>query len=245
MIYGSWNIRCDRQNFLSFWVIFCPFNPLTTRKIKILKLRKNTRRYYHFTHLHHKWQSYDVWFLRYGVQQTEFFVILDRFLSSPAPHPYGPRRSKFWKYEKSTWRCYHFTNVYLKWQSYDVSLLRHGVQQTECFVILDCFMPFKPPNNWKNQNFEKTPGDIIILYMCTINDNHMMYGSWDMECDRQNFLSFLGFELTFQSCIVKNSYKISLVLVLPECPPWFSLRVRKCRNFVYYRLLENAFSNLN
>ena len=28
-------------------------------------------------------------------------------------------------------------------------------------------------------------GDIIILQMCTINDNHMMYGSWDMEHNRQ------------------------------------------------------------
>ena len=27
----------------------------------------------------HKWQSYDVWFLRYGAWQTEFFVILDHF----------------------------------------------------------------------------------------------------------------------------------------------------------------------
>ena len=44
-----------------------------------LKIEKNTWRYYHSTHLHHKWQSYDVWFLRYGAQQTEFFVILDRF----------------------------------------------------------------------------------------------------------------------------------------------------------------------
>ena len=26
--------------------------------------------------------------------------------------------------------------------------------------------------------------------MCTTNDIHMMYGSWDMECDRQNFMSF-------------------------------------------------------
>ena len=26
--------------------------------------------------------------------------------------------------------------------------------------------------------------------MCTINDNHMMYGSSDMERDGQNFLSF-------------------------------------------------------
>ena len=74
MMYGSWNIRCDRQKFLSFWAIFCPFSPLTTWKIKILTLKK-------------------------------------------------------------------------------------------------------------------TPGD-IILHICTINDNHMMYGSWDMEHDRQNFLSF-------------------------------------------------------
>ena len=26
--------------------------------------------------------------------------------------------------------------------------------------------------------------------MCTVNDNHMMYGSWDMGCVGQNFLSF-------------------------------------------------------
>ena len=60
------------------------------------------------------------------------------------------------------------------------------------------FLPFwtifctYPPNNPKNQNFEKMkklPGD-IIFHMCTINDNHMMYGSWDMERDRQNFLLF-------------------------------------------------------
>ena len=37
-----------------------------------------------------------------------------------------------------------------------------------------------PPNNPKNQNFEKNeknPRDIIILNMCTINDNHMMHDS--------------------------------------------------------------------
>ena len=61
------------------------------------------------------------------------------------------------------------------------------------FVILDRFLPFYPPNNPKNQNFEKlkkTPGDIIILHMCTTNDNHMMYGSWDIQHNRQNFMSF-------------------------------------------------------
>ena len=75
VIYGSWNIKCDIQKFLSFWDIFCPFSTLTTCKIKILTVKK-------------------------------------------------------------------------------------------------------------------TPGDIIILLICTINDNHMMYGFWDMEHNRHNFLSF-------------------------------------------------------
>ena len=77
MMYSSYNMKCDRQNFLSFSTVFCLFTPLTTQKIKILKKMK------------------------------------------------------------------------------------------------------------------KKSGDIIILHMCTINDNHMMYGSWDMKHDRQNVLSFL------------------------------------------------------
>ena len=41
-----------------------------------------------------------------------------------------------------------------------------------------------PLENPENQNFnklKKLPGYMIILWMCTINDNHMMCGSWDME----------------------------------------------------------------
>ena len=51
---------------------------------------------------------------------------------------------------------------------------------TENFlVILGHFLLFYSANNPKIQNFEKLkmPGDITILHMCTINDNHMMYGS--------------------------------------------------------------------
>ena len=46
------------------------------------------------------------------------------------------------------------------------------------------FCPFttpSPPNNLKNQNFEKmikTPRDITILQMCSINYNYMMYEVW-------------------------------------------------------------------
>ena len=81
-----------------------------------------------------------------------------------------------------------------KWQSYDVRFLRYEVWQAEFFVILDCFLPFYHPNNSKNQNFEKlkkTPEGIIILHMCTINDNQMMYGSWNIGHNRIFFLVIL------------------------------------------------------
>ena len=39
-MYSSWYIERDRHNFLSFWAIFCPFTPLATQKIKILKWKK-------------------------------------------------------------------------------------------------------------------------------------------------------------------------------------------------------------
>ena len=41
-------------------------------------------------------------------------------------------------------------------------------------------MPFYPTNNPENkisEKLKKSPGDIIILKMCTINENHIMYGS--------------------------------------------------------------------
>ena len=48
------------------------------------------------------------------------------------------------------------------------------------FSHFGTFLPFYPPNNPENQNFEnmkKTPRNIIILHKCTINYNHTMYGS--------------------------------------------------------------------
>ena len=53
--------------------------------------------------------------------------------------PYEPKKSKFWKNEKNTWRYYYFTNVYHKWQLYDVWFLRYGAQRTRFFVVLDYF----------------------------------------------------------------------------------------------------------
>ena len=60
---------------------FLPFQPPDSVENQNFKIqKKNTWRFYHLTHLHHKWQSYDAWFLRYGARHTEFLVILDCFL---------------------------------------------------------------------------------------------------------------------------------------------------------------------
>ena len=68
------------------------------------------------------------------------------------------------------------------------------------FCHLDPFLLFYPPNNLKNQNFEKmkkTSGDITVLHMSAINDNHMIYGSSDMKRDGRNFFVILDYFLHF------------------------------------------------
>ena len=126
------------------------------------------------------------------------FVILDHFL--PIFPLTTPKIKIFKKVRKNTWRYYHFTNVYHEWQ-YDLWFLRYG----EYFVILDHFLSFCSPNNLKNQNFDKMkklPGGTIILHMCIINDNHMMYGSWDMEHNRQKWQSY---DVWFLKCGVQQT----------------------------------------
>ena len=47
---------------------------------------------------------------------------------------------------------------------------------------------------WKN---EKSSRKCFHLHKCTINDNHMIYGSWDINCNRQIFLVIFGFFCPF------------------------------------------------
>ena len=106
-----------QHNFLSFWVIFCPFTPLLAPKIKNLK---KIRRYFLFCMCTINKDSWDIMRNR------------QKFLS---------------------------------------------------FLVI-----FIPLTNQKSQFWEKKPGDIISLHLCTTNDNHMMYGSLDIRCNWQSFL---------------------------------------------------------
>ena len=103
--------------------------------------------------MYQKWQLYNVWFLRYWAQQTEFFVILDHFLSFYPPNLKNQNSEKIKKthgyiivLHKCTINDNHMMYIWF---------LGYEIWQTEFFVILDCFLPFYPSNNMKNQHFEK------------------------------------------------------------------------------------------
>ena len=103
--------------------------------MKILKNEKICWRYHHFTHMYQKSQSYDVWFLRYGVRQTEFFVIMDRFLPF-YPH-LDPENENFKKMKKTLEDI-----ISLQMFTINDSHIICGFSDIECnrqkiFVILD------------------------------------------------------------------------------------------------------------
>ena len=65
-------MACEGCNcYFSFWVIFYPFTHLTAQKIKFLKNEKKAWRYHLFTHVHQKFRSDDVQFLRYEVRHMD------------------------------------------------------------------------------------------------------------------------------------------------------------------------------
>ena len=175
-----------------FGTIFAHLFPLTTQKIKILKKKERKKRlemssfYTCAPKIMIIWcMPPEIWcatnrvFCHFG----PFFALL---LLTP--------KFKTWKNLKNAWRYCLFTHVHNKWR-YDAWFLRYKMRQIKFFVILGHFLPFDPRNNPRNQNFEKKnekklARDIIILHFCTTNDDHMIYGSWDIECNRQNVCHF-------------------------------------------------------
>ena len=156
---------------------------------------------------------------------------------------------KNFKFEKSNWRCYHFTFhtcvplMTLIW--YMVPEIWRATDRIFCHFV-PFFLHFFSTSNLENKNFEQnektleilsfctcvqwmalkwslvskisSPMDIIFYHFqlffpiyppeklkfwenekntwrlsfhtCATNDNHIMYGSWDIECNGHNILSF-------------------------------------------------------
>ena len=58
------------------------------------------------------------------------------------------------------------------------------------FVIFYTFNPLLTTKSKIWKKCKKTAGDIIILHMCTINQDHIMYGSWDKKHKDRVFCHF-------------------------------------------------------
>ena len=111
----------------------CSFIPLTTRQNKLLKKRKKRLDiYHHFTKLCHKWQSHDVWFLRYEAWHNflSFWTIFCPFTTLATKRP---KFLKKWKnrleissfYTSVTKAVIIWFTVALIWNATDVFVVFH------------------------------------------------------------------------------------------------------------------------
>ena len=120
----------------------------------------------------------------YGAWQTEFCFHFGPFFALLSPPP--PNNQENQNFEKIK-KCLKILSFYTYVPQMTIWYMVLEIwSSTEFFVILDHFLPFYPYQTrkskfWKN---EKMPGDIFISHLLTINENHMMYGSWDMKHNR-------------------------------------------------------------
>ena len=194
------------------------------QKIKILKLKKKKNlkvlSFYTFAP-----QMTIIWCMFLEIRGMTDIICHSGLFFAHLP-PYGHRKSMFWKNENKpediiTLQMCTINDSHMMYGSW------YGVGLKFFFVILDRFLPFYPPNNPKDQDFEKmkkAPGDIIILHRCTINDNHMMYSSWDHKHDRQTFFVILDHFLPFyppknlkNRNFEKNEKKPRALIILHMC----------------------------
>ena len=177
------------------------------------KIKKNRYHYFHLwtKNLDYVLRKKNLQFLRYRVWRTEIgnfwsiFALLlpwklkkskfwkDNFLSFWVIFcPSTPENQNFEKLKKTTWDV-----IILHMSTINDNHMMYGSWNMECktlnlLSVWIIFCPFTPLTIQKITILKKKKrhGDIIILQMCTINDNHMMYDSWDMEYNPQIFLSF-------------------------------------------------------
>ena len=127
MIYGSWDINCNRQIFFVILGHFCPFTPLTAQKMKISKkkkipgdiiiLHKCTK-----THDHRLYCSWDM------VRDDCNYCILFWAIFWPST-PLTAQKIKISKKKKGKKHLdiHHFTQVHQKSWLYVILFLRYDV----------------------------------------------------------------------------------------------------------------------
>ena len=145
-------------------IIFCHFGHFLLLKWKLGKNVEKTWRYYPLhictiTEVHIMCVSWDI-----KAWLTQLFVVSCHFLYFDPPN--NLKNQNFEKNRKRSWRYYHFTLVYHKWQSDDVWFMRYEAGQTDFFVILNSFLHFYllQPGKSKCLKYENMVKDIIVIH---------------------------------------------------------------------------------
>ena len=191
MVYDSWDMEHNRQNFFSFWTIFCTFTPasVTTQRCKMKKtpgdiiiLHKCT-----INDNHMIYGSWDI-----NCNRQIFFVILGHFWSFYPPN--SPKNDSIRKMKTlgDIIILHEGTKTHNHRLQCSWDMVRDGCNCCFSFWAILCpFTPLTTPKMKISKKMKKTPGDIIILHKCTKNHDHRLYCSWDMASDRCNcYFSF-------------------------------------------------------
>ena len=129
-LHCSWDMVHEGCNYFSFWTIVCPFMPLTAQKIKIKKKTKQRKKHLEISSiiiLHMCTKNYDQTMYCYWDMMHDRCNCYFSFWAIFCPFtPQQPKKPKFWKNVKKSWRFHHFTYVYQQLWSDDVQFLRYG-----------------------------------------------------------------------------------------------------------------------
>ena len=187
MIYSSWNIEYDRLKLIIMGH-FLHFHPPKNPKIRILKKCKKFQDIIilHMCTKNHNHMRYSSWDM-----EMIFFVILGYLLPFYSPNNLANQNLEKTKKASGDVISLHIctkNHDHMMYASWDMEWDR------QFFVILGHFCPFTPLLTpkikiWKKYN-KRLTNDITLLHTCTIYEDHMMYGSWDIRHERQIFLLF-------------------------------------------------------
>ena len=133
---------CNRQYFLPFWTILCPFTPLT-QKIEVLKKWKKKLEISSFYKSVPKimiicFTAPEIWCMTNA-------IIFHFGLFFPFYPNNSSNNQNLTKNEKKTWRYHQFMQEYQKSWSYAIVLLRYACDRCNCyFSFWAIFCPFSP-----------------------------------------------------------------------------------------------------
>ena len=134
MIYSSWDMKRTRQNFFVILGHVLPFHLPNSLKNKNEKKKKKWKKYLEISSFYKSVPNIMICYTVPEIWHVMDVIVIFHLTIfcpfTPPPCPYSPKKSKFQKSEKKSWRNHHFTHVYQKLLD-DVQFLTYGVQQTD------------------------------------------------------------------------------------------------------------------